>query len=539
MSIYTNAEIQAQYLPLNINRRIPNNFNSITVQRPNNSIRIWDLLESYVDNNLPNAELNLYTSDGTLKGLRLVDLNSYDLIFRRGNLGSELSTLSLDASSGRVGINAATNETFGTLHVKSNTLGADAAVLSIADTTNTQIMKVADSGIVRTNNYGLGNNSDISTGTTASVYIAGFSTDGTIIEIDGTSLGAGGGSNYANTSLTASGIRTHTWGTYTQTETFTTGAFNQNFDDGVSVNAKFTQADLNVQSISTGGAFTSIGNTTSTVEFTSSDSGDFTRLNLNPTNIDLIFTNSSLNIDGSAGTAGQYLMTNGSATPPSWSTIISGNYAMESLTADDPQVHTWDTYDQTENFTSGTFYQNFINGAQNNIVSKHAGGNSYVTSVGSTSIGSFNNLALHQIYGFDGTSQSQLVVRPNSISMNFVNAALQIDASFGNPGQVLTSQGNSTGPIWKDITEFNVTKTDVSYLVVSTDELIIAETNPGITITLPATPTLGKKYIVKQTTTSTIIAGNGNTIDGLANYILPLINQASTFVYDGADWVII
>ena len=232
-------------------------------------------------------------------------------------------------------------------------------------------------------------------------------------------------------------------------------------------------------------------------------------------------------------------MTNGSATPPSWSTIISGNYAMESLTADDPQVHTWDTYDQTENFTSGTFYQNFINGAQNNIVSKHAGGNSYVTSVGSTSIGSFNNLALHQIYGFDGTSQSQLVVRPNSISMNFVNAALQIDASFGNPGQVLTSQGNSTGPIWKDITEFNVTKTDVSYLVVSTDELIIAETNPGITITLPATPTLGKKYIVKQTTTSTIIAGNGNTIDGLANYILPLINQASTFVYDGADWVII
>jgi len=100
MSIYTNAEIQAQYLPLNINRRIPNNFNSITVQRPNNSIRIWDLLESYVDNNLPNAELNLYTSDGTLKGLRLVDLNYYNLIFRRRELGSELSTLSLDASRG-------------------------------------------------------------------------------------------------------------------------------------------------------------------------------------------------------------------------------------------------------------------------------------------------------------------------------------------------------------------------------------------------------------------------------------------------------
>ena len=50
MATYTEAQMKEIYLPLNINRAVPNNYNNgtRTVQRPNNSIRLYTVLEDAV-----------------------------------------------------------------------------------------------------------------------------------------------------------------------------------------------------------------------------------------------------------------------------------------------------------------------------------------------------------------------------------------------------------------------------------------------------------------------------------------------------------
>ena len=58
MAIYTNAQIKQQWLPLNINRLQANNLGNITVERPNNAIRLWDLLDCFIANNFASIGSN-------------------------------------------------------------------------------------------------------------------------------------------------------------------------------------------------------------------------------------------------------------------------------------------------------------------------------------------------------------------------------------------------------------------------------------------------------------------------------------------------
>lgn len=83
-----------------------------------------------------------------------------------------------------------------------------------------------------------------------------------------------------------------------------------------------------------------------------------------------------------------------------------------------------------------------------------------------------------------------------------------------------------------------VLRTDVDYLI-TTEDLIVVHTNIGTTIYLPSAPTSGTTHTIKQRTTGTIIDGNGNNIDGVTNYTLPLLDQSITVTYDGVEWVII
>ena len=322
MSIYTNAEIQAQYLPLNINRKIPGNLNLITVQRPNNSIRIWDLIDSYITNNISDAGKNLYNTSDYLTSERTLGLVTYDLTINRGVVGSEEATLSLDASSGRVGINATPSETFGTLHIKSNAAGSDSAVLSAYDSTNTvRLMTVVNDGRVRMGTYGLNTHTATSTGTANSGYLAGFSTDGTIIEIDSSTFGGTGTtSNYAITSLAATDDRTHTWNAHTQSEVFTTGAFNQTFTNGTQVSTVAnTAAGINysvVSGTSTSSVLTS--GTLYAVSSTDTGTGHTSSFAVQDTGIYFGLSTTPVLINAYAGELGKTFTSHGNSLTPSW-----------------------------------------------------------------------------------------------------------------------------------------------------------------------------------------------------------------------------
>lgn len=131
------------------------------------------------------AGVNIYTDDGVIDELRTVGLANFDMDFEST---SHANLFTMDASSGRVGVNANQNETFGQLHVKSDNIGADGAVLSLADNTNSQIWRQRNDGGFRANRYGSGNMTWSFLGVLPTNYTWGISDDGTAIEINGDTI---------------------------------------------------------------------------------------------------------------------------------------------------------------------------------------------------------------------------------------------------------------------------------------------------------------------------------------------------------------
>ena len=73
------------------------------------------------------------------------------------------------------------------------------------------------------------------------------------------------------------------------------------------------------------------------------------------------------------------------------------------------------------------------------------------------------------------------------------------------------------------------------------DYLAVTALAAPYTITLPATPTTGDTYTVKDTTgdaatNNLTISGNGNNIDGAASFVLSQPYAAATFTYTGSQW---
>lgn len=73
------------------------------------------------------------------------------------------------------------------------------------------------------------------------------------------------------------------------------------------------------------------------------------------------------------------------------------------------------------------------------------------------------------------------------------------------------------------------------------DYLAITSLAAPYTITLPATPTLGDTYTIKDATgdaaiNNLTVDGNGNNIDGLPTFLLSQPYAAATFTYTGSQW---
>jgi len=73
------------------------------------------------------------------------------------------------------------------------------------------------------------------------------------------------------------------------------------------------------------------------------------------------------------------------------------------------------------------------------------------------------------------------------------------------------------------------------------DYLAITSLTAAFTITLPATPTLGDSYTIKDTTGNAAsfnvtIDGNGNNIDGGATFLFSQPYAAAIFTFTGTEW---
>lgn len=90
--------------------------------------------------------------------------------------------------------------------------------------------------------------------------------------------------------------------------------------------------------------------------------------------------------------------------------------------------------------------------------------------------------------------------------------------------------GNDGYPLWTGITKsatYTVTTSDPSLVYVS----------GTFTLSLPATATTGKPYLVKKTDSTGLVtvAGNTHNIDGLSTFALAPYD-AFTFHYNGTEW---
>jgi hypothetical protein len=136
-------------------------------------------------------------------------------------------------------------------------------------------------------------------------------------------------------------------------------------------------------------------------------------------------------------------------------------------------------------------------------------------------------------YTLDANSTTTVVNVPTSGT---------IDLSVNNTTLVSMNASKFITSIGRRV---NVTPTTISYQVLVTDEIIAVGAITGaITVTLPATPTIGDIYEVKDTTgvaaTHNIsIAGNGNNIDGTTPYVMAQNYEAIMICFTAAGWAVV
>lgn len=88
----------------------------------------------------------------------------------------------------------------------------------------------------------------------------------------------------------------------------------------------------------------------------------------------------------------------------------------------------------------------------------------------------------------------------------------------------------------------HTTNITTTYPVVATDDFIAITTLAApFTITLPATPTVGDEYQIKDATgnagvSNVTVSGNGNNIDGAASFLLSQPYAAATFTFVNGQW---
>lgn len=71
------------------------------------------------------------------------------------------------------------------------------------------------------------------------------------------------------------------------------------------------------------------------------------------------------------------------------------------------------------------------------------------------------------------------------------------------------------------------------------DQIILCNNTAAITVTLPASPTTGRRYHIKKINTGNVtVAGNGNNIDGSTSQLIRERYDSMLIVFDGSNWQI-
>jgi hypothetical protein len=150
-----------------------------------------------------------------------------------------------------------------------------------------------------------------------------------------------------------------------------------------------------------------------------------------------------------------------------------------------------------------------------------------------------------------GTGAATTIQAQNETGTTSTGGALNLTSGTGtatNGSVNLQAGGITTASVVTNKFVFNagsrrnVTRVTGTYAVLASDDYIAVTTlTSAFTITLPASPTIGDSYQIKDTTGNALafnvtIAGNGNTIDGLTNFVLAQPYAAATFTYTGVQW---
>lgn len=134
-------------------------------------------------------------------------------------------------------------------------------------------------------------------------------------------------------------------------------------------------------------------------------------------------------------------------------------------------------------------------------------------------------------YGMDQIGV--IVYATAAITGNSVKAA-----SITSPGYYYFN-----GSVWQNISNRPATFTTVTtaYTASATDEIIFANFSSPNTVTLPASPLVGKKYTIKRIGSQTVfVSGGGNNIDGAATYGGMIRRyQFVNVIFNGSTWSII
>ena len=99
---------------------------------------------------------------------------------------------------------------------------------------------------------------------------------------------------------------------------------------------------------------------------------------------------------------------------------------------------------------------------------------------------------------------------------------------------------------WQKVQFYTTQTVTTTYAISATgaDHTILCDATGGaFTVSLPATPTpTGRQYQVKKidsTVNAITIAGNGNTIDGVASFALMTQYETVTLQWDGTEWWVV
>jgi len=329
-----------------------------------------------------------------------------------------------------------------------------------------------------------------------------------------------GGSNYVTANLTATADRIHDWSTFDQTENFTTGFSNRNYDVG---GAGF---ELQVFEGTTG-FFATHANNASTNSATvlinnlgarlrANDTVADTDVYVSTTGIELTLpAGDDLTINGDPGTAGQVITSQGNGNPPTWSTVSGQNIITSDLnqTGNRTQTfsnfsQTWNglsTFDVTSNGTAGGIsltdgsattraYVDLDYGSNGEALFGMEDGadNSFVTSSGSDA--SLTNI--------NGGDQNAFTVSNAGLLLTFhPTADLRLDGNAGTNGQVFTSNGPGLPPTWTtlsataDYTAIGLA--GASSFDAAAFQNVVGSITSAATLNVPANLTVGQVFHIK------------------------------------------